>query len=232
MTTRILAVLVILSALAIVGVTVVGGTLPEVRALGDCATADAVIRYELAFDPEALVGIFGEVGDPCRPARVAAMDALNHGDLYFYVPSYTAFLVCAAFFLGRLGRAQLSWVAAGLAVAAGGSDVFETLGLLSFSPEHAPEADALARVYWFATAKFVLLVINALVMAGMVLAKRSALHWIVAGLLCLPVLGVGAMYVDEGFIPLQTLSFLLAWVGVLGLAVGSLFGRRSDIALG
>lgn len=222
---RILAILVILSALAIVGVTVVGGSLEAVQELGACATPDAVIRYEMAYHPDALVGIFGEMGDPCRPARIAAMDALNHGDLFFYVSAYTAFLVSAAFFLGRLGRGRLSWVAAGLAAAAGVSDVFETLGLLSFSPEHAPEADALARVYWFATIKFVLLVINALVMALMVLAKRSVLRWVVAGLLCLPVLGVGAMYVDHAYIQLQTLSFTLGWMGVLVLAIASLFSR-------
>lgn len=222
MTTRILAILVILSALAIVGVTVEGGSLEAVQELGACATPDAVIRYELAYDPEALFGIFGEMGDPCRPARVAAMDALNHGDLFFYVPAYTVFLVCAAFFLGRQGRGRLSWVAAGLAAAAGVSDVFETLGLLSFSPGHTPEADALARVFWFATIKFVLLVINALVMAWMVLAQRSVLRWIVAGLLCLPVLGVAAMYIDQAYIQLQTLSFTLGWMGVLVLAVMAL----------
>lgn len=219
---KVFAVLTVAAGLAIVGVTLVGGSLEAVQALGACATPDAVIRYELVYDPQNLIGIFGEMGDPCRPARVAAMDALNHGDLFFYVPAYTAFLVCAAFFLGRLGRGRLSWVGAGLAAAAGVSDVFETLGLLSFSPEHAPEADALAQVYWFATGKFVLLVVNALVMAWMVLAQRSVLRWIVAGLLCLPVFGVAAMYADQAYIQLQTLSFTLGWLGVLMLAVNAL----------
>ena len=222
MMVKVFAGLVIVSALALVGVTVIGGTLDEVRALGACATPDAVIRYELAFAPENVETIFGAAGDACRPARVAAMDALNRGDLYFYVPAYVAFLLSAAGFLGLQGRAALGWVAAVLAAGAGVLDVFETVGLLSFGPAHMPAAGELASVYWFAKGKFVLLVINALVMAGMVLALSGIGRRIVAGLLCLPVLGVGAMYVDVEFIPLQTLSFLLGWVGVLVLAVGSL----------
>lgn len=222
MMVKVFAGLVIVSALALVGVTVVGGTLDEVQALGACATPDAVIRYELAFVPENVEPIFGAVGDACRPARVAAMDALNRGDLFFYVPAYVAFLLSAAGFLGSQGRAVFGWVAAGLAAGAGVLDVFETVGLLSFGPAHLPAAGELADVFWFATGKFVLLVINALVMAWMVLARGGIGRRIVAGLLCLPVLGVGAMYADVAFIPLQTLSFLLGWVGVLVLAVGRL----------
>lgn len=225
------AILTVVAGLAMLGSTVASGTLGEVAALGDCAMDGFIIRYELARDAADLVSVFGAAGDVCRPLRVDAMDALNRIDLFWFVPSYVVFLVCGGFFLAGRTRLPVAIAAGALAVMAGVLDLFETLGLLVASPDHAPDAGQMTTIYWLATGKFVLLVLNALVLAWLALSKRSIARLIAAGLLCLPVFGMAAMYVDLRFIFAQTLSFTLAWLGVLALAIGGVFARPAEAAV-
>ena len=222
------AILTVIAGLAMLGSTVASGTLGEVAALGDCAVDGFIIRYELARDAADLQNVFGAADDACRPLRVDAMDALNRIDLFWFVPGYVLFLVCGGFFLAGRPRAPIAIAAGALAAMAGALDVFETLGLLAASPDHAPDAGQMTTIYWLATGKFVLLALNALLLAWLVLSRRSIARLIVAGLLCLPVFGLAAMYADLQFISAQTLSFTLAWLGVLALAIGGVFVRRAE----
>ena len=226
MSERIWAVLTIIAGLTMLASTVASGSLGEVAALGDCAVDGFIIRYELARDAADLAAVFGNVEDACRAPRVEAMDALNRIDLYWFVPAYALFLVFAGFFLASGARFVLAACAGGLAVLAGVLDVFETVALLDASPEHAPSEAQMTNIYWLATGKFVALVLNALLLAALALSRKSIARWIVAGLLCLPVLGVAAMYVDLRFISAQTLTFTVAWLGVLVLAIGAVVGAR------
>ncbi len=228
MSNRVWAILTVVAGLAMLASTVASGTLGEVAALGDCAVDGFIIRYELARDAADLAHVFGAAGDACRPLRVDAMDALNRIDLFWFVPGYVLFLVCGGFFLASATRLPVAIAAGALAVIAGVLDVFETLGLLAASPDHAPDAAQMTTIYWLATGKFVLLVLNALALGWLVLSKRSIARWIAAGLLFLPVFGVAAMYVDLQFISAQTLSFTLGWLGVLALAIASLVWRSGD----
>ena len=228
MSHRMWAILTVIAGLAMLVSTVASGTLGEVAALGDCAVDGFIIRYELARDAADLVNVFGAAGDACRPLRVDAMDALNRIDLFWFVPGYVVFLVCGGFFLAGRRRLPVAIAAGALAVIAGVLDVFETLRLLAASPDHAPDAGQMTTIYWLATGKFVLLVLNALVLAWLALSKRSIARLIAAGLLCLPVFGMAAMYVDLQFISAQTLSFTLAWLGVLALAIGGVFARPAE----
>lgn len=227
---RVWAVLTVVAGVALVAAAVANVTIGEVLALDEAQRAafdGAVIRYELARTDADVRAIFGAPDDPARPLKVAAMDALNRLDLRAFVPAYVGFLVCAAFFAGGFGRMRAAWVAAGLALGAGGLDVVETVNMLAASPEHTPGEAHMTRVFWLATGKFVLLVLNALAMAWVVMAERGLGRWVLAGLLCLPVFGVGAMYADGDFIPLSALSFTVGWIGLMVSAVASLIGRRS-----
>ncbi len=221
-----------IAGLAMLGSTVASATLGEVAALGDCAVDGAIIRYELARNAADLAHVFGEAGDACRDVRVEAMDALNRVDLYWFVPAYALFLLFAGFFLAGGARLPIAIGAGVLAVGAGVLDVFETLALLDGSPEHAPDAAQMTVTYRLATGKFIALVLNALLLAVLALSRKTIARRIVAGLLCLPVFGVAAMYVDLQFISAQTLTFTLAWLGVLVLAMGSLVAGRGDVREG
>lgn len=219
------ALLTVVAGAAMLGSGVASATLAEVAALGDCAVDGAVIRYELARSSEDLAYVFGAEGEACRSLRVAAMDALNRVDLYWFVPAYALFLVFGGLFLGG-ARVRLAIGAGALVGFAAVLDVFETVALLDASPAHAPDAEQMSMIYWFATGKFALLAVNAVVLAWLAWSHRTIAARGVAVLQCLGAVATAAIYIDLDFIPMQTLLIGLAWIGLLVFAAVNLLARR------
>jgi hypothetical protein len=201
-------------------------TLPEVKAAGSCAANDAILRFEVARKVEDLDLLFGPTGAECRDKVVAAMDAVNTLDVRLFIPAYTAFVIFAALFLsgGALRPLTLGAIAAALVACV--ADYVETIGLLSYTPDLTPSTDELFRSSTAAWIKFAALAVNALLLAGLCFTTVPR-RPIIGALLCLPVIGVGAMALNMDWSFFQTLAFLLSWVPLMIMAVKSAITGRA-----
>lgn len=224
--TRLWATLTAFAGVVALGVVIAFQTLPEVMEAGACAASDAVLRFEFAKTQADLEAIFGPAGSDCRAKVVAAMDAINTLDVALFIPAYTAFVAFGALFLTGGAPRPAAVAAIAAAVIALGADYVETFALLSYTPELGPTPAMLAQSSTAAWIKFAALGLNALALAALCFTATPRRRWILGALLCLPAIGVTAMFIDLSWTSAQTLGFLAGWTALLIMAIKSaIWGR-------
>lgn len=220
MTVRGWAIGTSIAGAAVLAVTIAFALLPEMRAAGECVARGAVIQFEFARNIDDLVAVFGPPGSTCRALTIAAMDAVNILDLLIFIPAYVAFCMCAALYLsgGQWGR-PLAAAAVASAVLAGLADVLETSTLLEITRDLDAPGDLLRSSQLGAWGKFALLAAHALFCAGLCLTGEKR-RWILGIVLLAPALGVAAAATDHVTrASLMSVTFVLAWVALLGFAI-------------
>ncbi len=216
MNTRGIAIATSVAGLVALATTIAFQLLPAVTEAGKCMTPAFVVQFEFAGVPDDLTRLFGNTLDACRASRIAAVDQVNTLDVWVYIPSYTAFAVLAALFLGR-GRftpAALLAMAAGMGALA--ADYVETLNLLAYTPDLSASRDQLAISSAAAWTKFWLLALNSLALAWLALSDKRR---ILAGLLCVPIIGVAAAFFLPNLLIALTVAFTASWVPLLVMAL-------------
>ncbi|MDB5469580.1 MAG: hypothetical protein JWR84_1140 [Caulobacter sp.] len=217
-TPRLWAILAGVAGLVSLAVTVAFRLLGPVKAAAGCLSDGAVIQFEFARKAQELTNIFGDPVDPCRGLSIDAVDAINQLDVAAYIPSYTLFAIFAALFVSG-GKLRLPILLAILAaVVALAADYVETFTLLKITPTLEPQAALLPTSSTAAWVKFAALAAHALILAAVCLEKPPR-RWILGILLLAPAVGVLAAFSDARNLNLLTLSFLLAWLPLLGLAI-------------
>lgn len=214
--TRLWPALTALTGLGALAITIAFRMLAEVKAAGTCAAGDAVLKFELATRMSDLDAIFGAPG--CQARVIAAMDAVNHLDIAAYIPTYTAFGICAAIWLGGRLRAPLVLAAIALALVAFAADMIETTGLLQVTKDLTAAEPLLGRISSAAWIKFGALAVHALVLALICLGGAPR-RLILGLLLVLPVIGTALAYFDQSRLGLMTLGFVVAWTPMLLVAL-------------
>lgn len=217
-TPRLWAILASVAGLASLAVTVAFRLLGPVRAAGPCMTDGAILQFEFARKAEDLTNLFGPPTDSCRAQIIGAMDAINQLDVIAYIPSYTLFALFAALFIGG-GRLRLPILLAMLAaVIALVADYIETFTLLAITPALETQAALLPTASTAAWVKFAALAAHALLLAVACLEKPPR-RWILGFLLLAPAVGVLAAYTNPESLSLLTLSFVIAWLPLMALAL-------------
>ena len=197
--------------------------LPEVIAAGACWVPNKVLAFELARTPAQMLAVFG--GDACRLPIATAMDAVNTLDVWGYIPSYTAFGICAAIYLGGQVRQPLVLAAIGVALVALAGDYLETLTLLQITQDLDGSADLLARSSLGAWIKFGALALHAFLLSRICMASETR-RPILAMLLLLPIVGTAFAAVDNSRSYLITGAFALSWTPLLLVALRDAVRRR------
>ena len=213
---RLWPALTALPGVGALAITVAFRMLTEVKAAGTCAAGDAVLKFELATKMSDLDAIFGAPG--CQEKVIAAMDAVNHLDIAAYIPTYTAFGVCAAIWLAGRARAPLALAAIALSLLAFAADMVETTGLLQVTKNLAAAEPMLGRISTAAWIKFGALAVQALVLA-LICLRATPRRLILGVLLVLPVIGAALAYLDRSRLGLMTLGFVAAWTPMLLVAL-------------
>jgi hypothetical protein len=72
----------------------------------------AFLAYQLSRTVDDVEAVFGQEGDPCRAAMVAALDLANRVDLIAFVATYSGFLAC--FFLALIRSGFVGFPRVGL----------------------------------------------------------------------------------------------------------------------
>ena len=211
---RLLPILTSLAGLASLVITVAFQQLAAVKAAGTCMGAGSVVQFEFARTAAELAAVFGPA--VCQQPVIAAMDAVNHLDIAGYIPTYTAFAILAALWLG--GRSRLAMAAVGLALLAFVADMVETTTLLKITQSLSAAEPLLPRSSTAAWIKFAALAAHALVLA-LICLRATPKRRILAVLLVLPAIGTVAARIDPGSVGLMTLGFLLSWTPLLLVAM-------------
>lgn len=211
---RLLPLLTALSGLATLGITVAFQQLAAVKAAGTCMGAGSVVQFEFARTPAQLAAVFGP--PVCHQPVISGMDAVNHLDIAAYIPSYTAFAILAALWLG--GRSRPALVAVALAVVAFIADMVETTTLLQITKDIAAAGPLLPRSSTAAWIKFAALGAHGLALA-LICLRAAPKRRLLAVLLVLPAIGVVAARIDPGSVGLLTLGLGLSWTAMMLLAL-------------
>lgn len=177
------------------------------------STIRPVLLLELASQPQHLVHIFGEPGDPLRAARIAGMNTGNAID-YLLMPSYG--LLTLSFFIGISRELGVGfWRLFGvIGVVAAVSDAFENWLMFRMVADMADPLDEMALLPYPVWIKFGLLALSC---GGAAWAFVRLRRWMLAAL-CLP---APLMLVPALLDPLHTapLSTSLVALGWLAMAV-------------
>lgn len=222
MSTRAWAIATAVTGIISLGISLAFAMLPEVTAAGDCFQRGAVIQFEFARNLADLVAIFGEPQSACRPLVITAMDAVNHLDVWAFIPAYTLFAICAALFLAN-GQWQrpLVIIAIGAALLAAAGDYLETITLLAISQTLDAPGGLLQYSQLGAWSKFALLAAHAVFCAGICYTSAKP-RYILGALLLLPPFGVAAAAYDHiAYSNLVGAAFAVAWVALLVMAIVS-----------
>jgi hypothetical protein len=222
---RLWAIVTAIAGIASLAIVFAFQSLPEVKAAAGCASDRAVLLFELARTQTDLDAVFGPAGSDCRPKVIAAMDAVNTIDVWFFIPIYTLFVSAAALFLSGGALRPLAWGAIALAVVAAGMDYVETLNLLAYTPDLAPAPQRLIQSSTAAWVKFFSLGVNGLLLAALCFTAAPR-RPILGALLCLPIIGVTLMFVDRSLMQAQSLAFFLSWTPLLVMAAKSAITGR------
>lgn len=222
---RLWAVLTVLTGVATLVVTFAFQMLPEVAAAGACWTPGKVVDFELARTLDQLLAVFGPPADACRAPIVTAMDAVNHLDVKAYIPTYTAFAICAAVFMGGRFKRPLVLGAIGVALVALAGDYLETITLLQITQAVDGSADLLFRSSLGAWIKFGGLALHAFLLSRICMAGDSR-RPILAMLLLLPMAGTAFAAIDNSRAYLMTGALALSWTPVMLLALRDAVRKR------
>src|SRR5262249_41560819 len=150
------------------------------------------LAFQMARTPDDMEAVFGREGDPCRPGMVAALDRANTVDLYGFIWTYGAFLLCFLLAIGRGGgRAAASPRSCALAPALG-LDVLEAGTELRLTGELAGPASALQALAIGSAGKYIALSLVTLC-TGVAMVTRGGICGNLAGVACIA--GSGAAFV-------------------------------------
>ncbi len=177
-----------------------------------------VFAFEMATSTAGLQKVFGDLDDPERPGRIAAMDRGNRWD-YLFMFVYGGF-VCTYFVaVARQTDRKLWWLIASLGIFAAFSDGVENAILLGITPniEAVTNLSLLAYPVWI---KFLSLMVAGIA-AGVHLCVQPQTVWKVLGIVAavgvLPVLA--AFYAPDRFGYLVGNGITITWVIQLFYAI-------------
>lgn len=175
------------------------------------STIRPVLLLELASQPQHLVHIFGEPGDPLRAARIAGMNTGNAID-YLLMPSYG--LLTLSFFVGiaRELRAGFWRVFGAMGVIAAVSDAIENWLMFRIVGNMADPLADMALLPYPVWIKFGLLALSC---GGAAWAFARLRRWILAAL-CLP---APVMLIPGILDPLHTAPLATSLIGLGWLAM-------------
>lgn len=191
------------------------------------STTTPVYAFEFATSQEDLIAVFGEAGDPERPARIAAMDAGNHID-FGYMLFYSLFI--ASFFVAvRSQKGGNMWlVFATLGLAAGLSDLIENMILLQIT-ENIEVASGLSYLFIPVHIKFALLYFCALGTGYYFVRAESKPSKTFGGILSLmSILALIQLFVSGG--EEGTVALVVAWFAQLIVSAMRLKKPTSTVA--
>ena len=157
--------------------------MPEAMAhpIPGATIANPVLAFEFARTPADLDAVFGALGEPLRPVRIAGMMRGNVLD-YLFMVVYGSFVLA---FFGASAKATdnaVWWRAGWLGPLAALSDAIENALLLSINADMASPGAELAALPWFVWIKFVALAVACGLAASALLRQRG---WLPA-LMCIP----------------------------------------------
>lgn len=213
---RLWPALTALTGLGTLAVTMAFRKQEAVTAAGTCMSDGKVIQFELATKASDLAAVFG--GADCQSKVIAAMDAVNHLDIAAYIPTYTAFCICAALWLGGRLRAPLVLTAIALALVAFAADMVETTGLLQVTKDLAAAEPLLGRISTAAWIKFGALALHAFVL-GNICLRGGDRRYILGGLLLLALPATALAWFDHGRLGWMTLAFVIGWTPLMLVAL-------------
>jgi len=182
----------------------------------------ALLAFQMARTPDDMEAVFGREGDPCRPGMVAALDRANTVDLYGFIWTYGAFLLCFLLAIGRGGGGPAARLGIVALVAALGLDVLETATQLRLTGELPGTASALQALAIGSTGKYIALSLVTLC-TGVAMVTRGGICGTLAGVACIA--GSGAAFVgllQPSFRGLLTTGTAVGWVVMLVYSVVSL----------
>ncbi len=149
MSSRLWPTLASVFGVATLSVFVAFGQLPEAAAVYEPQEVGvAISAFQRSTSLADLAAVFG---DPANSAIIAAMDAINALDLYAFIPTYTLFLIAAAFMLGAGKNPQLMWAAIVSALVGAGADAVETFQQLQLTADYqnaAAHLPLIAPLHW------------------------------------------------------------------------------------
>lgn len=213
---RLRAALAVLAGLLTLAVFGNFAALTEVRLaqLPQCFAQSDIVQFELAGSADQLAAVFPQ---GCRALSVPAMDAVNRWDLAAFIPSYTAFAILAAVWLGwRQKRPMLAAIAVAVLAAVG--DVVETTTLLKLSHSLGSPGGMLATLSLGAWSKFGLLAVHALLLMWMAYRDRPQRRILAALLLLIAPATALAAFNHQTFAGAMSAATLVAWLTMMLLA--------------
>lgn len=214
---RLRALLALVAGLVTLAVFARFSALPHVgmAALHSCFDQKDIVQFELARNADQLAAVFPHA---CRFLAVPAMDAVNRWDLAAFIPSYTAFGVLAAIWLGwRQKRLMAAAVVVALLAAVG--DVVETTTLLKLSHDlDTPDPGMLSTLSLGAWSKFGLLAVHAAILMWIAYKGRPQRRILAALLLLIPPATALAAFDHEQYAGVMTATTLIAWLTIMLLA--------------
>lgn len=227
MTGRAWAIATIVTGVITLGISAAFAMLPEVQAAGECFQRGAVIQFEFARNLADLIAIFGEPQSTCRPLVVTAMDAVNHLDIWAFIPAYTLFGICAVLFLADgAWQRPLVIIAIGAALVAAAGDYLETITLLSLTQTLDAPGGLLQYSQLGAWSKFALLAAHAAFCAGICYVSEKK-RYTLGAILMLPPFGVAAAAYDHVTLSnVMGAAFAVAWLALLIVAIVSVVRGR------
>lgn len=177
-----------------------------------------LIAFELARTVEDLHAIFGAAPSTCRATLVAALDKVNYGDVFAFIPAYTLFL-CAWFYARRDRAPALARASVAMALVAAAADYVENVCLFSLTSRVDQGSLFLSALPWATAMKWLTLAAlsccaGALLLRGSTKERFAALFMIPAPLVTAASIASPARW---GFAIMQGIT--LSWVVMLALAV-------------
>ena len=186
-----------------------------------------VLLLEFASKPDHPVHIFGEIGDPERPGRIADMNMGNALD-YVLMPSYG--LLTLSFFFGIARETGVDvWRGVGwIGMVAAASDAIENAIMFSMVSDMQDPLAEMAVLPFPVWIKFGLLALSCGLAA---LAFIKMKRWILA-VLCLPapLMLVPGMLDPLGKAPLATSLIALGWLAMAIHALTRWIAHQRDVA--
>jgi len=144
----------------------------------------ALLQFQMARSPQDMEDVFGRPSDPCRAEMVAALDRANTGDLYGFIPTYGAFLLCFLLAMMRDGGGSAARLGLVALVAGVGFDVLETATQLRLTRELPGSPAALQALAIGSTGKYAALAILGFC-AGATMYARGGGAGRIAALVCI-----------------------------------------------
>ena len=221
-----------------VATMVLGGWFTRVVPSTGCAMppqpgVTALLAFQMARTPADMEAVFGREGDPCRPGMGAALDRANTVDLYVFIWTYGAFLLCFLLAIGRGGGGPAARLGIVALVAGLGLDVLETATQLRLTGELPGTPSALQALAIGSTGKYIALFLVTLC-AGIAMVTRGGICGTLAGIACIAASVASFVgLLQPSHRGLLTTGTAVGWVVMLVYAVVSLLrpgrGRRDAV---